>query len=240
MKKLLFLFPIALAAAAGTWWVSTAHTVPPVQNPSETEILPRGGQALFTLSERSLRQIVRHGEDDSISTLNTSLAAISDELAKRKKDGFTVDTIEKLLAQYRQDSTVLTQNFSPKMRELRLYDSVEQKNEKQFLTAIEQIGLYELKTACSELEKLRTEYIKKPSKESANAYRTQSGKMKNIITELYLDSDIEAPMQAYLENHKLYFETIAGAYEQIGLERIHRLRTNGYAIKTELQLLPIL
>ncbi|MBN2870475.1 MAG: hypothetical protein JXK04_05915 [Campylobacterales bacterium] len=240
MKKLLFLFPIALAAAAGAWWISTSHTVSPVQNPSATKILPHGGQALFTLCERSLRQIVRHGEYDSIGTLNTSLSAISDELAKRKKDGFSVDKIEQLLAQYQQDSTVLTQHFSPKMRELRLYDSVEQKNEKQFLTAIEQIGLYELKTACSELEKLRTEYIKKPSRESASAYHTQSEKMATIITELYLDSNIEAPMLAYLENHKLYFETIAGAYKEIGLERIHRLRTTGYAIKTELQLLPIL
>lgn len=240
MRKFLLLIPVAIAAAAGTFWVSATNTALPPQHARLDEKLPEGSQALFSVAERSLRSVVRHGEDESISALGTSLDAISSELTKRRQQGFSVDKIEHLLAQYRQDSTVLTQNFSPKLREIRLYDAFEQENEPKFLTAIEQIGLYELRTAYADLGKMRTEYLKKPSAESRNGYEAQYGKVKTIITELYLDSVIETPLFAYLENHKHYFETIAASYEKIGLERVLRLRENGYAIKTELQLLPIL
>ncbi len=46
--------------------------------------------------------------------------------------------------------------------------------------------------------------------------------------------------ELYLDNHKGYFESVASCYKQAGLERIHRLRNNSYAIKTDLQMLPTL
>lgn len=61
-----------------------------------------------------------------------------------------------------------------------------------------------------------------------------------MIQELYLDDAIEDPLYAYIDNHKNYFETVSKNYQQAGMERVHRVRQNSYAIKTELQMLPSL
>ena len=108
------------------------------------------------------------------------------------------------------------------------------------MASVEQIGLYELKTNYSDLDKLRLSYIKEPSLESKNAYESKLKELKLIINELYLDSAIEAPLFAYLDNHQFYLDTISRAYADLGYERIYHLRKNSYAIRTELQLLPTL
>lgn len=239
MRALFFLVPIALAAAAGGFWYTSATTAPSLNTPAPGSF-PKGSQTLFGDVERSLRTIIRHGDSSAIETLGASLDTIVSELDTRKKQGFAVGKIEQLLTQYRLDSTAAIRSFTPKLRELRLYDSFEHDNEPIFRATIEQIGLYELKTAYDDLKKSRSEYIKKPSAISMERYIADADKVQNIISELYLDSDIETPLYAYLDNHKLYLETIASAYEESGIERINRLRTIGYAIKTELQLLPLL
>lgn len=90
----------------------------------------------------------------------------------------------------------------------------------------------------TDLNKIRKDYIKEPSAETKLAYETKYGQIRSIIGELYLDTTIEQPLFAYLKNHKHYLDAIFSAYNDIGYERINRLRINGYAIKTELQLLP--
>lgn len=240
MLKILFFVPFALIIITGAFWFSSNNTVLPTQKSSSANKLPDGEQALFLFAERSIRQIIRHGDMDAITVLHTSLDAIATKLVERKEQRLSVDGIEQLLTQYRQDSTYLAQTFSPRIHEIRLYDTFEHTHENTFLSAIEQIGLYELNTAYANLERKRAEYIKEPSNESKNGYLAQSEKIRKIIGELYLDSTIEKPLLTYLENHRLYFETIAMTYEKIGLERVKRLRYNGYAIKAELQLLPVL
>jgi hypothetical protein len=240
MKKFLLLIPVGLLAATGVFWVTTEKQFPSSQNTPAMESLPHGSQELFTDSEHSLRQIVRHGDENAIKKLNFSLEEIHNELSLRQKQGYDVKNIEVLLSQYKRDSTLLGNKFTPYLKQLHQHDLFEEKNEKAFLTSLEQIGLYELKTSYIELNKLRTDYIKDPSNQAKIAYETQSDKVKQIITELYLESTIDKPLFDYLANHKDYFETIDTAYNNIGLEHIHQLRSNGYAIKTELQLLPIL
>lgn len=240
MKKFLLLIPVGLLAATGVFWVTTEKQFSSSQNTPAMESLPHGSQELFTDSEHSLRQIVRHGDENAIKKLNFSLEAIHNELSLRQKQGYDVKNIEILLSQYKRDSTLLGNKFTPYLKQLHQYDLFEEKSEKAFLTSLEQIGLYELKTSYIELNKLRTDYIKDPSNQAKIAYETQSDKVKQIITELYLDSAIDKPLFDYLANHKDYFETIDTAYNNIGLEHIHQLRSTGYAIKTELQLLPIL
>jgi hypothetical protein len=240
MKKFLLLIPIGLLAATGVFWFTTENNIASIQNTPSTAALPHGSQELFTDSERSLRQIIRHGDDNSIKRLSSTLDAIKNELSVRQKQGFDVKNIEMLLSKYKQDSTLLSNKFAPYLKQLHQYDQFEETHEKIFLTSIEQIGLYELKTAYAELSKVRTEYIKEPSDKSKMAYETQLDKVNQIITELYLDSAIEKPLFDFLANDKHYFETINTAYNEIGFERIHQLRSTGYAIKTELQLLPTL
>lgn len=82
------------------------------------------------------------------------------------------------------------------------------------------------------------DYIKEPSERAAQNYLDVLSKMKRMITELYLDGSIEQPLFTYIDNHNNYFKTVASIYNKTGSERIYRLQEKGYAIKTELQLLP--
>lgn len=238
MKKFLLFIPIGLLAATGIFWVSTDKNLSSTQNTPSIEARPHGSQELFTDAQHSLRQIVRHGDETAIKRLNTSLDAITNELSERQKQGYALKDTKMMITHYKDDSALLINKFAPHFKELRQYDQFEQTHEKSFQISIEQIGLYELKTSYAELNKLRTDYIKEPSEQTKIAYEKQSDKVKQIITELYLDTAIDKPLFDYLKNHQLYFETIDAAYNDIGFEHIQRLRTTGYAIKTELQLLP--
>lgn len=240
MKKFLLLIPVGLIAATGVFWVTTEKNFSSIQNAPTIETLPHGSQELFTDAQHSLRQIVRHGDEAAIRRLSISLDAITDELSERQKQGYSLKDTKMLISHYKDDSTLLINKFMPHFKELRQYDQFEQTHEKSFLISIEQIGLYELKTSYEELNKLRADYIKEPTNQTKIAYETQSDKVKQIITELYLDSAIDKPLFDYLTNHQHYFETIDTAYHDIGFEHIQQLRSNGYAIKTELQLLPVL
>lgn len=238
MKKFLLLIPAGLLAATGIFWITTDKNHSSTQNIPSIEALPHGSQELFTDAQHSLRQIVRHGDETAIMRLNASLNAITDELSERQKQGYALKDTKILISHYKDDSALLINKFAPHFKELRQYDQFEQTHEKRFLISIEQIGLYELKTSYETLNKLRTDYIKEPSDQTKIAYEEQSDKIKQIITELYLDTAIDKPLFDYLKNHQRYFETIDTAYNDIGFDHIQRLRANGYAIKTELQLLP--
>ena len=80
MKKFLLLIPVGLLAATGVFWVTTERQLSSSQNTPAMESLPHGSQELFTDSEHSLRQIVRHGDENAIKKLNFSLEAIHNEL----------------------------------------------------------------------------------------------------------------------------------------------------------------
>lgn len=237
MKKLLLLLPVGLLAATGWFWFNAGDSVPKPK--ASHEALPQQSSALFAQSEQSLRQIIRHGNQNAISILDTSLDTLSTQLDSRKKEGISVEKTEQLLTQYRNDSHVVTDTFVPALKQLRYYDSIETAQEKKFVTSLDQIGLYELKTAYEELNNRRTDFIKEPNQNHKNAYNEQLDKVKTVISELYLDSEIDQPLFSFLNNHKLYFDLISDTYAKIGFERINRLRETGYSIRSELQLLPL-
>lgn len=238
MKKFLLLIPVGLLAALGVISISVDHSYSLAESTINAKHIPLGEQELFSECEHSLYQIVRYGDNNATVSLNKSLESISVKLNEQEQKGFGVGKIKKMLSQYKQDSTLLAQKFSPHFKQLHRFKQFEHSREKPFLTSIEQIGLYELKSANDNLNKIRKDFIKEPSPEKKALYVAQQGRIRSIISELYLDAAIEQPLFAYLENHKHYLETIHTAYNEIGYERINRLRANGYAIKTELQLLP--
>ncbi|MGD9655333.1 MAG: hypothetical protein AB7U44_09060 [Sulfuricurvum sp.] len=240
MKKLLLLLPVGLLAATGFFWMALTPASSTTKNVAAESHTPRTSAELFSDSERLLRQIVRHGDEQSIQPLEMSLDQISIELDTRKKQGISVDKIETLLADYKKQSVQLNQKFAPYMKTLRQKSLFQQQHEHSFIASLEQIGLYELKTGYDDLEKLRTAYIKEPSEQSYAAYATKEKEIRQIISELYLDSVIETPLFTYLDNHKAYFDTVSKAYNDLGYQHIYQLRQNGYAIKMELQLLPTL
>jgi len=238
MKKLLLLLPVALFAATGMYWITANPTNQSTKTIPSATALPDGSQALFSFTERNLREMIRHGDEKSSSNINQSLNALLHELHSQKKEGLNVDKVEQILSVYKQDSTIVCTKFTPKLKELDQYSHFEEEKEKGYLTSIEQIGLYELKTAYADVDKIRQNYIKEPSEDKKIAYISAHKHLQEIIGELYLDSTIEEPLLSYLANHKHYLNTISTVYNDIGLERINRLRSNGYAIKAELQLLP--
>ncbi|MDD4854892.1 MAG: hypothetical protein PHQ22_06540 [Sulfuricurvum sp.] len=235
MKKLLLLIPVGLLAVTGIFWMNFEYSKEGV--PSAVP-LPQYPQELFSLSEHSLRQVIRFGDEKSLTEFNVLLDKLDSSLTKYKQLGLGVGEIREMIVQYKQDSANVTQAASPYFKKLDIYSDFEHDNEKRFILLLSQIGLYELVTTNANLDKARLEYIKEPSGQAEQNYLKVLSNMKQIITELYLDSTIEQPLFAYIDNHNHYFQTIVSIYGETGTERIYRLRDNGYAIKAQLQLLP--
>ena len=182
--------------------------------------------------------MIRHGDEKSSSNINQSINALSLELQNQKNKGLNVDKVEQMLLSYKQDLTLVCNKVSPRLQKLHQYSRFEEEKEKSYLASIEQIGLYELKTTYTNLDRIRQNYIKEPSEEGEIAYISENKHLQEIIGELYLDSSIEKPLLQYLTNHKNYLNTVSASYNESGIEQINRLRNNGYAIRAELQLLP--
>lgn len=237
MKKMFLLLPAGLLAATGLVWMGTYSTS---QQPSTLPVraLSQNPEEIFTLSQNSFRQIVRHGDDKAMPALKKSLDALETTLVKYEEQGLSVNKVEGLIDQYIQDSYQIAQASAPYLQKLKIYDTFEHEKEAEFIRTLEQIGLNELMAANTKLNKKRLEYMKEPSLENEQKYLELVSDMKKMITELYLDRTIEEPLFAYIENHSHYFKTVESFYTVAGIERVHRLRVNSYAIKTELQLLP--
>lgn len=238
MKKLLLLLPVSLLAVSGFFWIT--HNSTPPKKPSSVTYQPmqKGVRELFSLNESAQRKIIHHGDTSSIALAITSLNALESKLQEHKKAGYSITKIETILTVYKEDSISLAKTFTPHIEALRQCDQFEHTHEQSFLASVDQIGLYELKSAYLGLNSIRNRYLKEPTMEDSLAYEHENEHLHQIITELYLDTPLEKPLLTYLDNHKRYFDIIATAYDEIGYDRINRLHTNAYAIKSELQLFP--
>ena len=237
MKKLFLLIPAGLFALS----VGTVLTIEYNKPSSSLAMAPNVAKTpadIFAANEGELRQILRYGDEKALNAFPESLNALDGFLVRYNAQGFDTSKVDALVLQYVQDSIKVTKSAPGYMGTLKSTDAYERTNEKRFETSLEQIGLYELKDAFKNLEKVRLAYIKEPTVALSDEYLKLHGEMKTIISELYLDSSLEAPLFTYIDNHKLYFKTIVSMYDAIGTDRIERLSVNSYAIQTELQLLP--
>lgn len=235
MKKILLSIPIIALAGIGTYYAIIPHLSPP----SKIENKVVNPQILFIASEHELRQFIRHGDTQSIEKLQTSLAAIKTKLNEDRKKGYAVENLLNMLDTYNNDCSILVKTFTPQLAKIRHCDQFEQANKRSFQSTLDQIGLYELKSAYSNLESLRKNYLKEPSNKTKIEYENYHSHIKEIINELYLDASIDTPLYEYLDNHKHYFDLISSAYTTLHYDRINRLHSNAYSIKTELQVLPV-
>lgn len=239
MKKMFLLLPVGLVAASGFFLLSSQNSVnPTTAKKVEISVASKNSEQLFTLSQDSLREIVRHGDGASIAVLEESVGELESRLPRYERQGLNVGKVKILISQYKEDASALSQTTQPYLEKIKGYDSYEEKEEEKFLLAIDQIGLYDLKTNYQKLSKIRVDYLKEPSDELAQEYRASAEMLTQTIKELYLDSTIEDPLYAFINNHKGYFETLSTCYNKAGIQRVNRLRQNSYAIKTELQMLP--
>lgn len=237
MKKLFLLIPAGLFALS----VGTVLTIEYNKPSSSTTVAPSIAKTpadIFAVNESQLRQILRYGDEKALNAFPESLNALDGFLARYNAKGFDTSKVDALVLQYVQDSIKVTQNAHGFMGTLKGTDTYERTYEKRFETSLEQIGLYELKESFKNLEKVRLAYIKEPTAALSDEYLKLHKEMKDIIAELYLDGSIEKPLFTYIDNHKLYFNTVASMYDAIGTDKIERLSVNSYAIQTELQLLP--
>jgi hypothetical protein len=238
MKKLLLLIPIGLLATAGFMWTNYDHSVRQNSTTDSMKTLTKDPVQLFSLGERSVRQMIRNGDEKSILSFQSYSNALDTALINYKKSGIDTQNAQEMLSQYKQDSKHLTQTASLYSQKLHTYSKFEQDQEKAFHLSIDQIGLYDLKITLKNLDKARVEYIKEPSPNTQIKYEVLTKDMTQMINELYLDASIEQPLITYIENHTHYFETIVSIYTTTGLDSINRLHSNSYAIKAQLELLP--
>jgi len=238
MKKLLLLIPVGLLATAGLVWTNYDHSVRQNSTAISPKILTKDPVQLFSLGERSVRQMIRYGDEKSISSFQTYSDALDAALIKDRRLGIETQNVEQMLSQYNQDSIHLTQTASMYSQKLHTYSQYEQTQKKAFQLSMDQIGLHELKSTFNNLEKARLEYIKEPSSKTQANYEELTKNMTQMLTELYLDESIEKPLISYIENHTHYFKTVVSIYTTTGLESINRLHANSYTIKAQLELLP--
>lgn len=239
MKKRFLLIPVGLIIMGGLIWLDARSTIS-TETSHDKDLLHKTPNKLFLMTQESLRLVLRHGDKESISVVKTTIGELEKIVPVYEKQGFNVNRLEDFIAQYKEDSMILSQAAEPYLTQLKKYDGYEKKETAKFLLAIDQIGLYELETEYKKLSKARINYLKEPSSALEEEYRTSAILLNQMIKELYLDDAIEDPLYAYLENHNGYFKTAVSYYKEAGEWRIQRLRKNSYAIKTELQLLPVI
>ena len=85
------------------------------------------------------------------------MSELESRLPRYKQQGLNIAKVKTLISQYKEDTTVLSQTAQPFLEKIKGYDSYEEEKEEQFLLAIDQIGLYELKTAYKKLSKIRVD-----------------------------------------------------------------------------------
>ena len=237
MKKLLFFIPISLLALSSTALLTLEYSKPDSKR-NDKIIEPQNPSNVFSEHERIMRQILRYGDEKSLEHLYGSLDKLDGFLGTYSANGLDTTKADDLILNYVQDSIIVSKVAPNYIEEIHTTHQFESSNKRKFLASLDQIGLYELKDSFEKLEKSRLEYLKNPKVPAGNKYIKHFKEVRTIIAELYLDDAIESPLFTYLDNHMLYFKTVAHMYQEIGEERIIRLRFNGYAIQTQLELLP--
>ncbi|QFR50368.1 hypothetical protein FJR48_11780 [Sulfurimonas lithotrophica] len=106
---------------------------------------------------------------------------------------------------------------------------------KNFNKKLAGIGYRPILNAWYELSKTKARFIKKPSEKLEKKFHEKWRLIMINITELYLDEEIEAPLFAYLENYKAYFNEISLAYKSAQYENIKSLKPLCYKIKAKLE-----
>lgn len=108
-----------------------------------------------------------------------------------------------------------------------------------FNKKLSSIGLQELTTAWMELSKLKQDYMRSPNQNLENTFGEKWVYMNVLITELYLDEEMEAPLIEYLEVYKAYFDAMSAAYHKTDIKRVAAMRDLSYDIKLQIDMLPL-
>ncbi len=99
------------------------------------------------------------------------------------------------------------------------------------------IGYSPLLDNWHKLTQIKRRFIKKPSKSLERRFNQEWTSVMILITELYLDDDMEEPLLAYMKKYKSNFHEVQSSYAHASYAKIQSLKPLSYKIKSQLELL---
>ena len=181
--------------------------------------------------------IVKRGEYDLISQQEEGLARIRSEVmtlriseADRKALSADLETYEQTV---RNIGSKL-QKRAPKLNEHYRYII---SGLPTFNKHLGSIGLGDLLHGWRELSRTKDRFVKEPAAKQVKSFDREWTNINVIITELYLDDDMEKPLLDYLAAYKSYFNELESAYQGVGYAEVQKLKPLVYKIKLQFQML---
>jgi hypothetical protein len=194
---------------------------------------------LFKKSVEDVNAMIKRGDYDREQPFHQNMSHIIYILDAKKNSVIQVDS---LLVDLKNYSDIVSRTLI----ELSKQAPQLQKNRRVVLSELEffnkklrSIGLGALSEAWRELSQLKRDFVRMPSANLKKEFDTKFSYVHLLITELYLDEEMEEPLFAYLKRYKDVFDVMAHAYKDVGYERVASLKTLSYKIKADLEFLPL-
>jgi len=228
MRLILSLILIVLMLHAGLFDSAVERRVEPS--------LQQQLQEQFRQSVNDANAIVKRGEYDRLARYESEMAQITVELTRTALTAAQRGSLERDLKRH----AALVGSIGSAMRQEapRLKEHREEVlgGLSAFNRRLGSIGLAALLEEWRILSQTKNQFVKKPSRTLAESFAQHWTSVSVMITELYLDEELEAPLLEYLERYRAYFTELRRSYEKVGYEDVAALKGLGYRIKMQLQL----
>jgi hypothetical protein len=190
----------------------------------------------FRQNVSDANSIVKRGEYEKVNRYESDITRIINRVSSLSLPAPEKEALHQDLTQYAQlvnTISIKLQKNAPKLNDhyTEVLSGLGAFNKK-----MSSIGLRELLDDWRQLSKIKNRFVKKPSPELVKAFEQKWTSVTVMITELYLDEEMEEPLFAYLEQYKAYFAELSKAYRQVGYAEVAKLKPLSYKIKMQLEL----
>ena len=190
----------------------------------------------FRQNVSDANDIVKRGEYDKMVRYRTEMLQIKNRVAvltisesEKRQLRENLGVYERLVSRVgetlKTKAPDLNDRYTQLLRELPTFNK-----------RLASIGLRELLNEWRNLGKIKNRFVKRPDARLAQAFEQKWVSVTVIITELYLDEEMEAPLMEYLDAYRAYFTALDGAYRSVGYADVARLKPLSYEIKSQLEL----
>ncbi|MEA2110805.1 MAG: hypothetical protein U9P71_02030 [Campylobacterota bacterium] len=228
MLKLLFLL-----------WMLTLLLQGNVSKSEMTSSLSVDYKLLFQQSVKDTSAIIKRGEYDRIALFNENIDTVVYFLNAQQSQVLITQDIITNIKNYSKIVNLTYGALNKKAPSLftdryNILEGLELFNKK-----INSIGLRELLVGWRELSKLKRDFIRHPTKKLKLDFNNKHSYIVLLITELYLDEEMEEPLYSFLKQYKEVFDMMEKAYADVGYTYVAKLKRLGYKIKSDLLFLPL-
>jgi hypothetical protein len=192
---------------------------------------------LFRTNVSDANAIVKRGEYLRFAKYDAGMERVNREISSVK---LPADDKQRLKADLKAHAALVKRiGDSLKSQAPDLNDNYRRviKGLQKFNKKLASIGLAELLRDWRELSRIKNRFVKKPNSKYVKQFDEKWTAVTVTITELYLDEEIEAPLFAYLDHYKAYFQQLNAAYKRAGYREVVKLKPLSYKIKMQLQLI---